>query len=597
MTLAELIIKIGLSGVDKVKSGLAAIRGEVKTVGEAATSAGQKIEHGLEGPLKAMAETAKRTTLAIAGITSATAVLVGTEGVKASLAFTELSARLEAVTGSADKAARKLAYAQSVANPSNFTFKQLADATVTLEAFGINAERALPTVARLGMAFGAGNDQLMELVRGLGDLSQGKFPEIEVLSAFGLNRSQFTEKGIKFDGQGQLLSSATQAMTALEKIVNEKYGNIFAKMADTPGAKLASLQDGWEKFTRIIGDGVLRVAAPAIENLTTLINAMGSSGVMKEVIGKLADGFSQLFSGLNGDGLTRFAANVLAVLGNLPSAFATARDEVMGFRDVVFSNFKAVGDYIGNLFTALSNNVGVFASYAYKKFAEIANAISAVFSFQITMIQAYLTNLIKSFGLMGTIIGAMVKGVMNNLTTLGTIVGKKVGTDIRGDKTLPQFMQMPTLPKLQSFAPMKNIDLLKGSDDIYARLMAASKATDNKVPDAVGNFLNKAPTETAKETEKLTRQIAQNTGKTVDALSLRRQSLGGGTLASIGATPAELAGGGYGGMGSGNRSSGGVGNQSFGSVGNDIAQAIDRAADAKVRSILARQTGNGRYPR
>lgn len=541
-TVTELLVKLGLSGVDKVKAGLASVRGDMKAVGESAASAGQQIESGLEGSLKNLMGTAVKATAAVAGIGVATLGIVGAQGVQASLAFTELSARLEAVTGSADKAARKLAYAQAVANPSNFTFKQLADATVTLEAFGINAERALPTVARLGMAFGAGNEQLQMLVRGMGDMSSGSMMQKDVMASFGLNQQMFKEKGIKFDGQGSLQSSATDTMTALEKIVTERYGSIFDKMGNTAGAKLASLQDGWEKFTRIIGDGILQVAAPSLEKLSTLLNGLTASGVMKDVIQSLVNGFGKLTGVLQGDGLTRAVASILSVIGNLPEAIGK------------------VGTYLSTVFQTISENAVAMIDHISKRLGGGSVSVEG-----------------KPGGAVGKAgMGGPLGAIFDYLSGLGGQAGDKARGEGLKLKGLPAFPQL---------------DLLSKQDEYFNRISQFMKPTSTEVPAASGTFLTRQMQTAAEETKNLTREVVKNTSKTADALSLRRQSVGGGSLASIGATPAELAGSGGGGsmrFGSG---------QSFDSVGGDIARIIEKAVDAKVRSVLARQSGSGAYPR
>jgi hypothetical protein len=164
------------------------------------------------------------------------------QAIEAAMGAESLQARLEALTGSRALALGKLNMAELVAAPSPFTTKQLQNATVTMEAFGINAERLLPTIGKLGAAMGADDERIQLYARALGELSTGKMIEAEARAAMGVSLPDFKARGIRFDGNDQLLSTASETMAALENIVNTKYGNIFEKMAGTAQAKRASLR-------------------------------------------------------------------------------------------------------------------------------------------------------------------------------------------------------------------------------------------------------------------------------------------------------------------------------------------------------------------
>ena len=173
--------------------------------------------------------------------------------VEAAFNFEQLQARLEALKGPS-KANDILNFVKRLAEPSNFTTAQLGDSAVQLEAFGLNAKRILPTIAQLGMAFGADAEKLRLLTDMFGRLSQGQLPDVQVMAQFGLSKSKLMKEGIKFDSQGSLVSSTREVFKAIEKIVDREYGGIFNKMAQTGNAKLASLTDVFERLK--IGIGV-----------------------------------------------------------------------------------------------------------------------------------------------------------------------------------------------------------------------------------------------------------------------------------------------------------------------------------------------------
>ena len=180
---------------------------------------------------------------------------------------------------------------REVAKPSPFTTKQLAEAAVQLEAFGVNAQRALPKLAKLGAAFGADEEHLRSLVNIWGKLNQGIMPDTETLSMFGLNKAMLAQEGLKFDKNGALLSSAKEAMDALERLVEKRYGDIFNKLGATTGANLASVKDAYDSLLITFGQLELTafktLAPPAImlmEKLTTFLDQLKTNGSSAQMI-------------------------------------------------------------------------------------------------------------------------------------------------------------------------------------------------------------------------------------------------------------------------------------------------------------------------
>ena len=212
MTIAELVVKLGVTGQGQLQSSLDKTKTGLNQVAQSAKAAGSAIATGLGAGL--------------AGVTFAGAVGLGALGKSAfdsAVAFESLSARLTAITGSGQRAAQVLDTVRKVAEPSPFTFDQLATAATQLEAFGLKTEAILPRLANLGAAFGASEENLKSLVNLFGRLSAGNFPDIEQLSAFGLSKSMFAQQGIKFDAGGSLESSARDTFDALIRIIDTKY--------------------------------------------------------------------------------------------------------------------------------------------------------------------------------------------------------------------------------------------------------------------------------------------------------------------------------------------------------------------------------------
>ena len=298
MTGAELIARLKLDGGTAFVSGLRTAGAEISSLGNKAIQTGEKLTRGLITPILALA----------GGLGAASLISLGKDAITASADFEQLSVTMEVLTKNADLAKEKLSFIQKLALPSTFTFSQLAQSGVQLESFGLRVEKILPLVAKLGGAFKSDTEHLMMLTRMFGGLAQGKFPDIEQLSAFGLSRKQFEQKGVKFDGQGALKSSAIETLNALSAIINDKYGSILDRMQNTTNSKLASLQDNWERLLRGVGDLLVKYLNPAMEFLTRTLDNLANGKKLETWANGLVKTFSTLI------GILQIATALLAGL-------------------------------------------------------------------------------------------------------------------------------------------------------------------------------------------------------------------------------------------------------------------------------------------
>lgn len=225
------------------------------------------------------------------GVLGSGLVALGVSSLKAAADNEQLRVTLEALTGSAAKANAKLAFIRKLAIPATTGFKELAEAAVTLEAFGLRAEAILPTLAKLQAAFSQNPEALRVGARIFGELAGGQVPGIDQLGILGLNRPLLIKFGLKFDGQGKLLSSANEAIDAVKRVVESKYGGILDKMANTTNAKLATLGDKWESLKVKVGNALTKYAIPAISKLTETIDKIEKSEGFDKFLQRLGGNF------------------------------------------------------------------------------------------------------------------------------------------------------------------------------------------------------------------------------------------------------------------------------------------------------------------
>jgi len=511
MTIAELVVKLGVTGQGQLQASLDKTKTGLNQIATSARSAGSAITAGVGTGLMA--------------VTAAGAVglgLLGKSAFDSAVKFESLSARLTAITGSGKRAAEVLDTVRKVAEPSPFTFDQLATAATQLEAFGLKTEAILPRLANLGAAFGADEEHLKSLVNLFGRLSAGNFPDIEQLSMFGLSKSMFAAEGIKFDAGGSLISSARETFDALNRIIDTKYSTIMDKMAGTTETKLATLTDKWEGALRIIGGKLITILTPFIEYASTFIDKITSSGALEMLVDRFMlpmTGMAKAFSG--GDmqaGLDRLLTTVAAFISSIPM--------------ILQSTFENIGRLFQNIFANIQKFMNAGQQGAYRRKTE--DLAWSEFFGKITHEQ-----------------------FVKEQAKLDTQYGKNAPSDI-----------MSGVDFGKTF-----VDTQKFIGDVVGKIKDTNlpkTATEAVKPSGpVGNIAD-----TAKpgddQTGDLLLRIAKNTRDSADALTLRKETLGGGAMGAIGLTGAEV----------------GAVNASYGRFGNGLIPAgtdLERAMRRLIR--------------
>jgi hypothetical protein len=511
MTIAELVVKLGVTGQGQLQASLDKTKTGLNQIATSARSAGSAITAGVGTGLMA--------------VTAAGAVglgLLGKSAFDSAVKFESLSARLTAITGSGKRAAEVLDTVRKVAEPSPFTFDQLATAATQLEAFGLKTEAILPRLANLGAAFGADEEHLKSLVNLFGRLSAGNFPDIEQLSMFGLSKSMFAAEGIKFDAGGSLVSSARETFDALNRIIDTKYSTIMDKMAGTTETKLATLTDKWEGALRVIGGKLITILTPFIEYASTFIDKITSSGALEMLVDRFMlpmTGMAKAFSG--GDmqaGLDRLLTTVAAFISSIPM--------------ILQSTFENIGRLFQNIFANIQKFMNAGQQGAYRRKTE--DLAWSEFFGKITHEQ-----------------------FVKEQAKLDSQYGKNAPSDIMSGVDFGK-----TFVDTQKFigdvvGKMKDTNLPK----------TATEAVKPSGP--VGNIADTAkPGDN--QTGDLLLRIAKNTRDSADALTLRKETLGGGAMGAIGLTGAEV----------------GAVNASYGRFGNGLIPAgtdLERAMRRLIR--------------
>jgi hypothetical protein len=389
----------------------------------------------------------------------------------------ELATRLEVVTGSAAEAAKVMAKVREVAGPSPFTTKQLANAAVGLQAMGLNATKALPKLADLGAAFGADEEHLKSLVNMMGKLNQGIMPDSETLSMFGLSKKDFAGEGITFDKNGTLISSATETLDALFRVIDKKYGGMTERMAKNTNSQMATIVDSFEQLKVKVGDifgAGLALVTPHItkglEDITKFFDSVKTNGSAAQFI------------------LIGIAASLAAITAiQIVNGIVTLTKVMKGLANGL--KLIALGEA---LVQALAGPAGI---------AKVLAGVVAA--------------------------GAAAYGMNAIFDTM-----EKSGASSGGTTTLsPPPTITPMGKAAEAAAGAAKSTEGKGGGLINTMIDIATYAAK----------MQAAFVDMAKSMEGHLFEIAKNTGSTRDLLDLRKQTFGGGRLGAIGVTASELA--------------------------------------------------------
>ena len=516
MTVAELTVKLGVQGQGQITAALDKTKQSLQSVAQSARSAGSAIA-GIGG-------------VAIAGSVAGFGML-GKTAFDAAVSFESLNSRLTAITGSGKKAAEVLDMVRKVAGPSPFTFSQLANLAVGLEATGVETNAMLPRLANLGAAFGASEEKLASLLNMVQQLKGGQIPDMGQLSMFGMNRSDFAKQGIKFDrGGGLEQGQEMKVFEAFVNIIDTKYSGMLEGLQNDTSTKLASLEDAWEQTMRKIGEKMITILTPYIQYTTDFLGRMMDSGVLADITEKFFGPMQDFTKGFT-DGkvqasVDKLLSSIIAVAASIP--------------DILSSTFKNIGTMFQNIMNQFRQMFAKIPFYNDPKYKEFVDKADKIDSF-------------RNSGLYSA------ERAAAEMADLEKRMGFTYQTDIMGGVDFGKpFADAETFAK-----------------SIMGRMAGAKAPQTGDVPKPFGPLFK--PGEEpgmggtgAGETGDLLLRIANNTQETAEALTLRRETLGGGAMGAIGLTGAEV----------------GAVNASYGRFGNGLIPAgtdLERAMRRLIR--------------
>jgi tape measure domain-containing protein len=537
MTVAELTAKISVVGE------AAAVRA-LQRVGQSARSVGEAI--------RTAADATRLFELAQNSFASVT-------GVQAAMAYDSQVRGLAAYAKNAQELQAQLSRLQEIAKLPGLGLTEVRAGVLNLEAAGLNAQTAERALMAFGNALalvGKGKSELDGVILALGQIASKGSISAEEINQIAERVPQIRQVLVSAFG-----TASTEAIQKMGLSADVAIGKIIAGLEQLPKATTSALttfenlQDALEQAFLPIGRGILDIFGSAESGTMRLIDmianigkqigevfsAIGKSGVIQDVFNKFLSGtgvanFQQMMIGA--------IANILAYMGQIPNFWnAIVHDMGVAFefvKDSMIYYFGEAYDWAAGkwneLITAFSTGVQDFGT-AFLEF-----------------IQPILTGLKKAIAILTLGAVQLPGGEIPNVGVLAPSNGAYLP---RETQTLPPPRISPLPPNFMLPSVIANANAIAGQ---YQRAIMGNLGPQGLPPGMIyGGAQGTAGAMGGDSIGGLLGKIADNTKTTADALTLRRETLGGGRLGQMGVTAAELAVGGGGGirmgdfMGGGNR--------------------------------------------
>jgi len=273
---------------------------------------------------------------------------------------------LETVMGSADAANAKFKEIQQFAASTPFSFPELVQSTINLEAFGIKSEDWMATIGDTAAAMGKSVDQVTQAVL---DAHGGQF---ERLTELGI-RSQVEGDKVKFfytkNGQDMVAeadkNSAAMIDSTIKGIWNDSYEGAMVKQSKTFTGQWSTLKDNINMTMMQMTGGIFEFAKSGI-------------GILNSVF---TNGFFDTFDGILGPSVSGFLKNLVDISSGIIDAFGSGK----GVKELMESlpaswqpaanAIGRVSDSVGDLYRAFRNGgAKEFFSVLGKELRTVADA-------------------------------------------------------------------------------------------------------------------------------------------------------------------------------------------------------------------------------
>jgi tape measure domain-containing protein len=461
-------------------------------------------------------------------------------GVQAAMAYDSQVRGLAAYAKNAEELQTQLGRLKEIAKLPGLGLTEVRAGVLNLEAAGLSAqtsERALMAFGNALALVGKGKSELDGVILALGQIASKGAISAEEINQIAERVPQIRQVLVSAFG-----TASTEAIQKMGLSADVAIGKIIAGLEMLPKATSSALitfenlQDALEQAFLPIGRGILDIFSSAEGGTMRLIervaemgrqigevfSAIGKSGVIQDFLNRIIGAFGP--GGNFQQAMINVAANLLAFFAQLPRILQELGPAIMTFFGDIGYNIKA---FFSNTFGDLETNIGEMAATIQKQIEDVLKNLSAF----------------KLFGM------PVAEGPSAGIAGMGG-----------PEALMPPETKRPQYPYRTPRFPMPSAgavpDLAGAYGDAIRSMLGPQGLPGGMIfggAQGTGGGLG------GPSIADNIGRIADNTKTAAEALTLRRETLGGGQLGQMGVTAAELAVGGGGGirmgdfMGGGNR--------------------------------------------
>lgn len=367
----------------------------------------------------------------------------------------------ETFIGSADGARYMLKQLNDFAASTPFRFNDVQEAAKKFMAFGWAAQDVIPTLTAVGdavAAVGGGKEKIDRVTVALGQMkAKGKVQGDELLQlaeagipAYDILAEKLNMTGSEVANIGKHAVDADTAIKALTEGMEERFGGMMAKMANTTTGMISTIEDNFVLIASTMGKsvfeafrGIVQKTRDFTQEFKNAFDEGGLRGVFEKMIPpewqkRIEDLFNNL--AFMGQSLAPILSATFSVIGDLVglvidvfNGFAPYVNEWLAMMGDVFTAvsdaFTPLADLVSQALSAVFFVFGWFRENTqqswtdiFQFFDDVTTAIKDVF--------AWLTNAARSILING--FGEIGQGIIDIWNWISTKVGELVDNMVNG---------------------------------------------------------------------------------------------------------------------------------------------------------------------
>jgi tape measure domain-containing protein len=380
---SDVIVRLRMQGAQVFSAQASVAAKNVENIGDSA----KRSEKVTSGAFDRMAGVLRTGAFALGAVGAAATAM----GVKYDMGMEQSKVAFTQFLGSGKRADAMIARLQKLNRATPFEFPELADTTKKLLAMGFNAKDAVKQTEGLADAIagiGGGGPELQRASLAIGQIStKGKLSAEDLMQLTELGIVGMGDLAKQFDMTGGQFAKAMskgeigseEALKAINKITDSKFGGAAAKQSKTFAGQLSNLKDS---ASMLLGEAMLPLfeylrtqAMPAISKAMPTIKVLATTLGVTLVKALKGVGVAVKFMADNWATIKDVAVQLSPLLVVLASYVTIMK--VVTAATALWNAVLAINPVV--LIIAAVIGLGVALVIAYKKVAWFRNGVDAAF--------------------------------------------------------------------------------------------------------------------------------------------------------------------------------------------------------------------------